>query len=113
MKSFIRKIKQCKCVLSTSLHEIIIAHAYGIPAIWIKHGWINSSEFKFYDYFSAVDIPQYDGFTNYYSILQSIDAVNDFFESHKDLSIVKPDILRRVQKNLIDSLPYAHRDTQI
>lgn len=47
--------------MSTSLHGIIVAHAYGIPALWIKRGYIFTDGLKFNDYFASVEIPLYDG----------------------------------------------------
>tara|TARA_R100000700_G_C3151625_1_gene130118 strand:+ start:99 stop:953 length:855 start_codon:yes stop_codon:yes gene_type:complete len=34
IETTIDKIRSCKLIVSTSLHGIIVAHAYGIPAIW-------------------------------------------------------------------------------
>ena len=33
----IEQICKCKFILSSSLHGIILAHAYGIPALWIRN----------------------------------------------------------------------------
>lgn len=55
----IDKICCCKFIFSTSLHGIIVAHAYGIPAVWIKKGYIGTDGFKFQDYFSTVGIDMY------------------------------------------------------
>lgn len=57
----INNILKCEYIISSSLHGIIIAHAYGIPAIWIKLGDINTDGIKFKDYFSSVNIPIYNG----------------------------------------------------
>lgn len=45
-------IKSCKTIVSSSLHGIIIAEAYGIPAVWAKYSdMVIGGEFKFQDYF--------------------------------------------------------------
>lgn len=61
VETVINHIIECEYIISTSLHGIIIAHAYGIPAIWIKMGDINTDGIKFKDYFSSVNIPIYNG----------------------------------------------------
>jgi hypothetical protein len=48
--------------VSSSLHGIIIAHSYGIPAAWIAiseiHGSGVSADFKFLDYYSSVGLSE-------------------------------------------------------
>ncbi|MFO1400594.1 MAG: polysaccharide pyruvyl transferase family protein [Steroidobacteraceae bacterium] len=48
---FVRAVKSCRAVLSSSLHGLICADAYGIPNAWIQlsNGLIGG-EFKFRDY---------------------------------------------------------------
>lgn len=48
----IDRITECKAIVSSSLHGIIIAEAYGIPAYWIVvSDKIIGGQFKFNDYF--------------------------------------------------------------
>lgn len=57
-ESFIDKIRGCKLVLSSSLHGVILAHAYDVPAIWCKFSnLVPGGGFKFMDYFLSVSIP--------------------------------------------------------
>lgn len=55
------EITDCEMVLSTSLHGIIIANAYGIPARWCVFGddmtAISGDGTKYKDYFLSVDMP--------------------------------------------------------
>lgn len=51
----IDEITSCDVICSSSLHGLIVAEAYKIPAIWIKFkekkaGW----DFKYYDFYAAV-----------------------------------------------------------
>ena len=105
VEGVIDQINESEYILSSSLHGIIIAHAYGIPALWIKKGFIKSSEFKFYDYFSTVGISQYKGFENIDEILFSESSICDLFERHSNKSqIVVP--LKSIQEKLLNTFPY-------
>lgn len=106
VEKVIEQICSCKLILSTSLHGLIIAHTYGIPALWIKKGWINSSGFKFYDYFSSVDIPKYEGFSNIDEILLDDSSIENLFLHNKEFSLIHSD-LRTIQENLIKAFPFA------
>ena len=89
VEGVIDQINESEYILSSSLHGIIIAHAYGIPALWIKKGFIKSSEFKFYDYFSTVGISQYKGFENIDEILFSESSICDLFERSEERRVGK------------------------
>lgn len=52
-----KEITKCRKVVSSSLHGIIAAHAYGIPAAWIEsENKLKGDDTKFYDYFLSVGI---------------------------------------------------------
>jgi pyruvyltransferase len=63
VRGFIENISQCECIVSSSLHGVIISHAYGIPALWMRFSEDDrigsSSPFKFHDYFLSCGIEQY------------------------------------------------------
>ena len=51
----IDEICQCEIILSSSLHGLIIADAYGVPNVWVTiSGKLLGGTFKFFDYFSGV-----------------------------------------------------------
>lgn len=52
---FVREVKSCDVVLSSSLHGLICADAYGIPNRWImlSDGLVGGA-FKFNDYYSGI-----------------------------------------------------------
>ena len=51
-KTFVDQILECDEIISSSLHGIIIAEAYGIKTKWVMYGdKIEGGEFKYQDYF--------------------------------------------------------------
>lgn len=55
-----KQILECENIISTSLHGVIVPHAYGIPAIWVKFSnKIFGDDIKYQDYFESVGINTY------------------------------------------------------
>jgi pyruvyltransferase len=51
-KTVIKEVKSCDLIIASSLHGIICAEAYGIPAIWAKYSdKIVGGPLKYQDYF--------------------------------------------------------------
>jgi len=50
----IDQLLACKVIVTSSLHGLILAHAYQIPCIWVKLGDLKGGLFKFEDYLSSV-----------------------------------------------------------
>lgn len=103
VESVIDQVCSCEYILSTSLHGIIIAHAYGIPAIWVKKNFINTDGFKFKDYFSSVDIREYAGFEDIEGIMNDIDA---FFADNKDIALPHAD-MDTLRRRLMEAAPFG------
>lgn len=56
-QKWIDELCSCDCVISSSLHGLIIAEAYGIPTLWVKFSdEINGDDFKFYDYYASIGL---------------------------------------------------------
>jgi Polysaccharide pyruvyl transferase. len=100
----INEICSSEYVLSTSLHGIIISHAYGIPALWIKESYIHTDGIKFDDYLASVGIPNYKGDSF---------KIEDFI--HKRYSDIPDDIknimlphvpIKEIQRNLLKVAPF-------
>ncbi len=54
------QILSCKAIVSSSLHGVIVAHAYGIPAIWIRFSdKLSGDNTKYADYFLSVGLEPY------------------------------------------------------
>lgn len=53
--SVIELINECECIISSSLHGLIISDSYKIPNLWIRvSDAIIGGNFKYHDYFSGV-----------------------------------------------------------
>lgn len=109
VETVIDEIVSCKYILSTSLHGIIVAHAYGIPALWIKKGNIGTDGIKFKDYFSSVGIKPYDGLSNFDEFLSGHIHLDVIFDEYKDR--VLPCIpIEVIQKSLLRVAPFEVLD---
>lgn len=55
IESVIDQIASCEIIASSSLHGIIVSHAYGIPAVWVKfRDSPRTNDSKFHDYFLSI-----------------------------------------------------------
>jgi hypothetical protein len=70
VQTVLHKLWSCERIVSSSLHGIIAAHAYGIPAAWVKFSdKLTGDDIKFHDHamsvgmvempLSTVDNPEY------------------------------------------------------
>jgi pyruvyltransferase len=81
-----KEITKCRSIVSTSLHGIIAAHAYGIPAGWLHYSnKLKGNNIKFRDYFASVSCETYAAknldnvkFTN--ASIPNLDKVVDKFK---------------------------------
>lgn len=66
LEDYLCALLSCRVIVSSSLHGLIFAHAYGVPAIWIKlSDRLVGGEFKFHDHYAfmgvaAAEIPRWD-----------------------------------------------------
>jgi pyruvyltransferase len=55
---FLRELRRCEIVMSSSLHGIVFAHAYGRRALWIElSDLVHGDGFKFFDYYASIGVP--------------------------------------------------------
>lgn len=90
-KSVIDQIIQSKLIISSSLHGVILADAYGVPSVWYR-GLGKSIDFKYLDYYASTGRKPN-------SIPTSIE------EAMKCEPMPLPD-LKSLQDGLLNSFPY-------
>ncbi|NEV93939.1 polysaccharide pyruvyl transferase family protein [Psychroflexus sp. YR1-1] len=94
-----REILACEHIVSSSLHGLIVAHAYRIPAVWIKFSdKLFGDDIKFQDYFESVGIKLYPP-------LKEIDSLTsiDFKSGH---ALPKPAELEKRKQDLLETCPF-------
>ena len=107
IESIINEIGSCENIISSSLHGVIVAQAYNIPALWYEYPKIkwHGENIKFLDYFSSVGIKEYTPFS-----LNEIDS----FDKDRELENIKNNIelsrinidIKIIQKGLLEVAPF-------
>lgn len=81
VEQFVIDILSCDNILSSSLHGLILAEAYGIPTCRVVFSEkILGGDFKFYDYYSGVGIYQMETFIIH-------DDISAFYKASKNCSL--------------------------
>lgn len=57
VEEVIEGIRSCHTIASSSLHGLIVAHAFGIPTVRLEHPKVIGGHHKWVDYLSALDAP--------------------------------------------------------
>ena len=107
IEGFISDLCSCQYVLTTSLHGLILAHTYGIPALWMRKNWIGSDGFKFKDYFSSVQMLSIEPLKAD-EIKQMTEAeILNLFNSYPNLPSAK--VLDEIREQLLAVAPFEVR----
>lgn len=95
-------INKYEFVLSTSLHGIIFAHSFGIPAAHVELNNVGSrNNFKFKDYYSTLDI----GYSKYKIDPDKGIEQFDKLIAQKETFLPSREIVIRIQNNLLKAKP--------
>lgn len=90
-KDFIDAIRSSKFVISSSLHGVIIAEAYGIPAVLLQDKSTNN-RFKYDDYYQSTDRKEY--------------PIANTVEEALKIKPTAPKNIDKLQKTLLKTFPY-------
>lgn len=95
-KNVIDQILQSKLIISSSLHGVILADAYGVPSVWYR-GLKKSIDFKYLDYYASTG--------------REIKKIPVSIEDAMDNEPLPLPNLSLLQEGLINSFPYDLWDT--
>lgn len=107
VEEFCTKVASCSSILSSSLHGLIVADAYGIPNAWAKFGdGIGGDGMKYWDYFASVDrtsleFPPAPHDLRLFGSRQIVESIASYGYRPADQGTIK-----RMQRGLIDSCPF-------
>lgn len=107
IEAVVTEIKRSRLVLSSSLHGLIVAHAYGVPALWMRVEELAGGDFKFKDYFSSVDIPAYEPLA-WQELLDGGLRIEP--EMLKGRSVVAQSRLKGIQRALLAYAPFRVKE---
>ena len=106
VQEVIQDINSCEMTLCSSLHGIIISHAYGIPSLWAEFSdKITGDGVKYLDYFSSVNIPFYHPFDGRKRDDELVNRALQFIEENQPFNRPQADI-NPIQQALLDAFPY-------
>lgn len=100
------EILECRITYSSSLHGIIISHAYNIPCIWIKiSNKLSGDNIKFYDYFESVGLKY---FKEYFIDNLNIEehSLKDFMTENIAIALPKSEIVQKISEELLIHNPF-------
>lgn len=104
VEDVIHQFLQCKQILSSSLHGLIVAHAFRIPALWTKvSDKLTGDDIKFEDYFSSVNLttPKPIEFKQF-----DFNELKNIFEENQMSSLPSIQNLNKVIKDLTRTFPF-------
>lgn len=84
IQNVINDILECEMTISSSLHGIIVSHAYNVKCMWIQlTDKIKGKTFKYRDYYGSININNYNEMLPYIynkqiSINETIKLINEY-----------------------------------
>jgi len=100
-----REILECENTVSSSLHGLIVSHAYSIPSLWMKfEAPLYGDDVKFQDYFESVGVEYYSPLES--KLLESPDALLEKIRSSETTYSIQSD-LEGICNRLLEVCPFA------
>lgn len=102
----IREIASCRAVLTSSLHGLVIADAFGIPVVWtLREPLVSGGSFKFHDYETVIS-PQESRFVD----LSGEHSVDDIVRLARMADL---ESVRQIQDTLVASTDLLKKELGI
>ena len=98
------EIYSCENILSSSLHGIVTAHAYGIPAVQVRFSdKIFGDGVKFHDYFLSVNLNSYEPYfiDKTWTLEQAVEHI-----SEHSSKLPLGETISAIQQNLMQVCPF-------
>ena len=96
-------ILKCEQTISSSLHGLIVSHAYKIPSIWVEFSDnIFGNGIKYIDYLESVDLPLYR--PDFLEDLRSVDEFQILLGNYPNLPSLEK--IKNLQDGLIMACPF-------
>lgn len=98
------QIMSCECTISSSLHGIIVSHAYNIPSIQVKFSdKIFGNGIKYKDYFESVGIEPYSPI--FIAEKTTNNSIEDYMKELPELPEINK--ISNLQEGLIKAVPFV------
>ncbi len=105
IEKVIDDINKCEKTISSSLHGLIVSHAYNEASLWVKFSDnLAGDDTKFHDYLYSVNIKPYKPF-DFRSYIPLSEEIEKRFEKEENKTRVNRGIIQKLQQNLLTSWP--------